>query len=227
MINTGKLEAELSHSFPKSRIFMSPEKVPASHSYPAEWKGFGVTHAYSPWIPAKWERFKDHLPWTFNLLKKVLIGTALLSDDEPKLIYIFRDTDGFYFYLGAPPISNNRPQKAKTQELPEDIKYFYLNLHNGFTFYPSQSMGPLPIELQVNISDLYDGDSPSFISKLTGLLHNGAGDYLCINPQKKSGHASIWWHEAPDKIETGFNFWKVMDTWISVFLEDTIIQREL
>ncbi|GLU40004.1 SMI1/KNR4 family protein [Pseudomonas sp. NBRC 100443] len=227
MANFEKLKAELKHEFQDSIIFTSSNEVPSNYQYPPNWKNFGLTSASSPWIPAEWGRYKNRIPWTYNLLEKCLIGTALIAEKEPKLIYIFEDTDDYYFYIGHSPVPANSSLENKIHKLPQDIQEFYINLHNGFTFHPSRAMGPLPIEQQVSIMDLYDGNNPNFPSELTGIFHNGAGDYLCVTPELDSENASIWWHESPDSAEGGLSFWAVMDTWISIFLEDTIIQHDI
>jgi len=227
MTDRSKLTTSLEQEFSGRSIYTSPDEVPADYPYPSCWQGFGISPEAEIWLPAQWSEYKDLLPITLTLLQRCLIGTVLLAEREPSLIYIFEDTEDYYYYIGGAPLSTRNSTPTQTHKLPRDIRELYLNLHNGFTFHPSNSMGPLPVEQLAEILDLYDGSNPGFPSGLTGVLHNGAGDYLCIIPDTDSEHAAIWWHELPDRLESGIDFWDVMDTWISIFLEDIIIQRTL
>lgn len=40
-----------------------------------------------------------------SLLNPCLMGTAVVVSEEVELIYIFHDAAGFYYYIGARPLS--------------------------------------------------------------------------------------------------------------------------
>ncbi|KPB72138.1 hypothetical protein ALQ34_103205 [Pseudomonas syringae pv. maculicola] len=89
-------------------------------------------------------------------------------------------------------------------------------------------MGPQKIEHCVFVSDLIDEQDTDFAAKWLALFSNGGGDYLAIDVSNSaSDKGLIWWHEQPLEPESGLDFFEVMDTWISIFLEDTQQRDEL
>jgi len=228
MITKKSAIAALINQFPREHLFLSFSEAPSSEIIPVAWHNFGIKDnlASSAWSPPAWEAYGAHLPWTHNLIKRCLIGTSILYTETANLIYIFHDNEDYYFYLGRPPLAClGSDATNQLQKLPRDLVGFYHDLHNGFTFHPSNSMGPLPLADQPKLFDLYDGSCPPFSENSIGVFHNGAGDYLSVTPCSSSQHAFIWWHEEPEEPEVDLNLWAVMDNWISIFLEDTQVMR--
>jgi len=218
----------LAKKFSLDNLVLSLSDISSAKNIPAEWQGFGIKEdlTSSAWYPAQWEVYRDRLPWLCTLLKKCLIGTAIFYKENPHLIYIFHDSEDYYCYIGKPPLNYSSSYPAtQLQKLPRELIGFYQDLHNGFTFHPSNSMGPLPLEEQPSLINLYEGSHPPFSKQAISIFHNGAGDYLSVDPSTNCQNAFIWWHENPEIPEINLNLWAVMDTWISIFLEDTQILR--
>jgi len=139
-------------SFPGEHIFFSIADIPTESKIPFGWQGFGIKDDLTEhaWYPSDWIIFSSRLPWLTSALEKSLIGTAIiLSEKKPCLIYVFSDNEDFYFYVGNPPLDYFQSHSIDHLEnLPDDLMDFYRKLHNGFTFHPSKSMGPLPLENQ-------------------------------------------------------------------------------
>lgn len=154
--------------------------------------------------------------------------------EEPRggtsLLYEFTSGgDDLNFYRGRQPLLAV-PEKFQGvwECIPADLRYFYLRIHNGWTFVPSESMGPLPVEYWHFLSeDKFDIDDdvaaglPIDISQTLAVFHNGAGDYLCLDfaDQTAEARGVIWWHDNPEEPEF-VDFWAVLDAWIGIFLEE-------
>jgi len=215
--------------FSEDKLIFSFSDTCSGRTVPMEWRNFGIKDNLknSAWYPPKWEVYANRLPWVHRLLKKCLIGTAVFYIEHPLLIYIFHDSANYYFYTGKPPLGYlHTDLKEQRHKIPGDIFNFYQELHNGFTFYPVHSMGLLPLEEQPELRDLYDGFCPALVKDAIGIFHNGAGDYLSIRSSSNSQNAFIWWHEEPEKPETPLDFWAIMDNWMSIFLEDSLVFRD-
>jgi hypothetical protein len=224
VINATAIIEATKAAFSGRDIYFSPVQMPPGLKIRSEWQNFGLTSSTAPPFPLAWQTFSDELPWVTSLLDKCLLGTAILSGPSVELLYIFHDNDGLYYYIGGEPLE--RADKPLT--FGGRIADFYYSVHNGFTFYPAQSMGPQKIEHCVFVSDLIDEQDTDFAAKWLALFSNGGGDYLAIDVSNSaSDKGLIWWHEQPLEPESGLDFFEVMDTWISIFLEDTQQRDEL
>jgi hypothetical protein len=81
-------------------------------------------------------------------------------------------------------------------------------------------MGPSQVEQFVSIKDLCDEDYPD-LPDMTAIFSSGAGDYLALGEGAASGEVFIWWHEKPDEPARDLDLWAYMDSWMSIFLEDS------
>src|SRR5262249_53125900 len=99
-------------------------------------------------------------------------------------------SDWIHFCHAAPPQGYelsardldffHKPVKTRSPKA-----HFYLNLHNGWTFLPDNSLGHLPLDDCAFISDdKFDftedkaAEAPFDANKVLTVFHNGAGDYL-------------------------------------------------
>ncbi|WP_143490743.1 hypothetical protein [Pseudomonas sp. Bc-h] len=206
----------------QGNVYFSPEDLPAGTVIPSEWKNFGVNSESAPKFPATWQIFADELPWVLSLLELGLIGTAVWDGNSLELIYIFHDANGLYYYIGGLPLDACLPEAGSAPPFSGKVSEFYQRVHNGFTFFPAQSMGPQKIENLMCVADLIDEEDTTFASRWMTLLSNGGGDYLAVDLNSLDDkNGVIWWHEEPLQPEVGVGVFEVMDTWMSIFLEDT------
>ncbi|WP_298776263.1 hypothetical protein [uncultured Shewanella sp.] len=102
--------------------------------------------------------------------------------------------------------------------LPENMRQFYEQFHNGWYYFASVSMGLSPVEDFFFLADeewgiLEDIDMPPVdLSKTLAVYTNGAGGYLCFEFKDDDDPAALlWWKdEEPD---LGLNFWNFADEW--------------
>jgi hypothetical protein len=224
MITIADIKSAVYERFSGSQVYFSAEELPPEFKMPADWQNFGLGGAGR--YPQCWRLFMDKLPWVFKLIENCLMGTVIVVEDKIYLAYIFHDEEMFYFYTGEPPVAAGSQDYLTVENFPPRLAVFYTMVHNGFTFSPANSMGPMNIKDLSRIVDLVDGDT-DFSLSLTTIFSNGGGDYLAIDlsePNRETG--AIWFHENPLELEEDVNLFAVMDAWISIFLEDSRFRDE-
>ncbi|MDU8647338.1 hypothetical protein [Pseudomonas amygdali] len=218
VINATAIIEATKAAFAGRDIYFSPFQLPPGLEIRSEWQNFGIASSITPSFPLAWQTFSDELPWVTSLLDKCLLGTAILVGSSIELLYIFHDNNGLYYYIGGEPLSRSDNALIFGGRIAD----FYYTIHNGFTFYPAQSMGPQKIEDCVFVSDLIDEHDTDFAAKWLAVFSNGGGDYLAVDTiNAANDNGLIWWHEQPLEPESGVVFFEIMDTWMSIFLEDT------
>jgi len=203
-------------------------------------------------VPARWQRFIDEqergrnqalldawAPFTAELpsvrkflsgqLKRLYVGRE--QDDTRALLYWYTvgGRDQNVFRGRAPVVRVPARLLAVWDRVPKLLRDFYTQLHDGWTFLPANSMGPLPLADWAFLSeDRFDIDGqtarslPIDVQTTVTVLHNGAGDYLCLDCAANGAAEAlgvIWWHEDPADPEP-VDFWGVLDAWIGIFLEE-------
>jgi hypothetical protein len=219
MKNIDDLKKRIAAELEDYNIYFSPESVPKNINFPVAWKNFGFVDGKHSRIPDAWGLFADHLPWVTSWLDKCVLGTFLAVSDKPYLLYVYCEDDELNFYIGGVPIEDSI-WSGKLAYLNGDLKRFYCNLHDGFGFYIGCTMGPSRTEDFVFIEDLCDETIPGLPS-LVGFFSSGAGDYLALELKLSANEAYIWWHEKPEFPDKNIDMWAVMDTWMSIFLENS------
>jgi len=228
MITLEGVVEKVKTSFVDRDVYFSPNELPANVIIPAEWEEFGAVFSEKPRFPAAWNSFADKLPWVLSLLDTCLVGTFVLGGEKVELLYVFHDANGLYYYTGGLPLTSCPLKSDKINLIAGRLSDFYLHVHNGFTFFPAQSMGPQKIEDFSCVADLIDEEETSFAASWVTVFSNGGGDYLAVDINNHAEDKGvIWWHEQPMEPELGIDVFEVMDTWISIFLEDTQSRSEV
>jgi len=226
------------HKFrPSGKLILQPDDIPEGIKLPSQWapvisKPFGGfrTGAWPEWDP-----IVKKAPNIGRFLKSNLLFNSVFFDQRKSLLYLLyvhsSQERNIHFYAGLPPASEIPERLGEAfKRFPRELRDFYLNLHNGWTFLPDNSLGPLPLDNCAFISDdKFDftedkaAEAPFDADKVLTVFHNGAGDYLCLNLGKLNpdGEASalIWWHEEPTKPDF-VDFWPAFDAWIGISFED-------
>ncbi|WP_322366982.1 hypothetical protein [Pseudomonas sp. Teo4] len=201
-------------------VYFSSDDVPPEVKFPEQWVGFGLSSGCERFVPAEWSDFSDLLPWVSAWLDKCVVGTVLAVADKPYLIYVYSEDGSLYFYMGGAPLNFEAISLDEYSYLSVELKKFYMEVHNGFGFYIGCTMGPSRLEDFVVIKDLCDEDYPS-LPNMVGVFSNGGGDYLSLSSESLGREAFIWWHENPEEPTCGVDLWDVMDSWMSIFLENS------
>ena len=206
MTNFDDVVADVRKTFVGQDVFFSAAEIPGTILIPEQWAGFGIRQEGASMIPEAWLSFEKELPWVLSLLSSCLIGTAVVLSDEVELVYIFCDDNGFYYYIGGRPLSAELINGSVLEFFPEKLSEFYVRLHDGFTFYPAQSMGPQKIQDMSCVADFVDEEDVRFAKNWMTVFSNGGGDYLAIDVKSNDeSKGLIWWHEEPAEPELNVN----------------------
>lgn len=166
---------------------------------------------------------------TISYLQENLIDIDLIKDnDNYSILYSVRVEDGdIDYYEGG--ISNNHVNNGRLKEvwykMPQSIRNFYENLHNGFYYYPSGAMGLIPLE---NVT-FFGDDEWGVIEELEeplqidlestfGFFNSGMGGYVAIDYNNcDDDKATLWFTNEQPKYNV--NFWDIVDEWIVIGFE--------
>lgn len=226
--------AELSRFVQPAALIDTPADAGPGVAVPAQWLRFIENRQMGPNRPllAEWNVITDVLPSVAEFLEAALQRVLLLQEANGVMSLLYQYTAGgqLNFYSGRPPLSRVPERLAPLwNHVPARLRDFYTSLHDGWTFLPANSMGPLPAEDWAFLSDdRFDIDEETAsamsidIARVAAVFHNGGGDYLCLNfGDSRASEASglIWWHEDPANPEP-VDFWGVLDAWVGIFLEE-------
>jgi len=206
----------------------------AAPAVPARWRRCidEQAHGRSPALIDAWAPFLAALPSVRDFLEGRLRRLELgrEPDGSPSVLYLYTVAGDPNAFRGRAPVARV-PERLRPvwPRIPGLLRDFYTGLHDGWTFLPANSMGPLPLADWAFLSDdRFDIDAdtaramPIDIGATVTVFHNGAGDYLCLDcGGNGSDEASgvIWWHEDPARPER-VDFWGVLDAWIGIFLAE-------
>ena len=199
----------------------------------AQWQRFidEQEHGRRLALLTDWSAFAAEWPSVQDFLRTTLKRLSLSREQDGALSLLYLYTVGgndVNVYRGRAPLADV-PQRLRPiwNRIPAPLRDFYTRLHDGWTFLPANSMGPLPVADWAFLSDdKFDIDAataralPIDIAQTVAVFHNGAGDYLCLDCAGK-GEATgvIWWHDDPGRPEP-VDFWDVLDAWVGIFLEE-------
>lgn len=140
------------------------------------------------------------------------------------ILYGIKCEDGeIYYFEGGNPIDSIGHQLLNG--MPEKLKAFYLELHNGFFFYPSRMMGLVPLDEVTHFSDdewgiIEELDEPIKIclESTYGFFNNGGGGYLAIDYQNcDKNKATLWFDDMEPEYD--IDFWDFADEWLRIGFE--------
>ena len=216
------------------QVWLTPEEIPDDADVPPTWRAIleAADDVFADLLTSMWSCVIQRLPSVENFFRENLQRPAVLQlpDRSIRLLYPFTiEQDDLNFFIGRPPLASFDATTSSVLQLPPGFADFYRHVHDGWTFFPTQSMGPLSLDEQSMLIDKLDvapGNTRSSgirAEHIRCVFHNGAGDYLCLDlrESRDEGCAAgrIWWHEDPEKLEA-VDFWPTMDAWIGIFLEE-------
>lgn len=140
------------------------------------------------------------------------------------ILYGIKCEDGeVYYFEGGNPIDSIAHRLLKG--MPEKLKMFYLELHNGFFFYPSRMMGLVSLDEVTHFSDdewgiIDELDEPIKIclDSTYGFFKNGGGGYLAVDYQNCDNNKATLWFDDMEP-EYNINFWNFADEWLRMGFE--------
>ncbi|WP_342472608.1 SMI1/KNR4 family protein [Metasolibacillus sp. FSL H7-0170] len=150
------------------------------------------------------------------------------TNGQYSILYTIKTRDGeIQYYEGRNPKGkfNNEELEKCWSNFPPSLRNFYQNVHNGFCFYASQSMGLVPLESVT----YFDDDEWGIIDELEvplqidlkttfGFFKSGMGGYVAIDYNNcDEDNAVLWWTN--DEPRYNIKFWDVVDEWIVIGFE--------
>jgi hypothetical protein len=195
------------------RLELAPlAKIPPG--LPATW-----VHILSHKEPTKvvwdalWQPMARSLPRTLKTFKRALQGIGLLTTKSrpPSLIYAVTAGGGEDTFaqrgFAAGPV-----QHPRVKALPAEFLEFY-QVHNGWYFPWTRSMGPLPVEDCYTLSD--DVGSPS--RRFLAVFQNGGGAHLGFDLDESPPVCyTVWPDDDPEVLP---DIWRAIDRWIAAQYE--------
>ncbi|MCT4509936.1 MAG: SMI1/KNR4 family protein [Tepidibacter sp.] len=144
------------------------------------------------------------------------------------ILYTIKNSIGnILYYEGRNPNEkfNNEILEESWKEIPDGIRNFYQNVHNGFYYYSSVSMGLVPLESVTYLDDYEWGIIEELKEEIQldlkttfGFFSNGMGTYVAIDYKNcTNDNATLW--SAKKKPTYNINFWDVVDEWIVIGFE--------
>ncbi|MTG99214.1 SMI1/KNR4 family protein [Myroides sp. BIT-d1] len=165
--------------------------------------------------------YKEKLTRTYTLLENSLKDVFIVQHlNKFKIVYVFEINNEVLIYEGNEPITESDFLK----NLPEDIRAYYMNVHNGWYESLSGGLGFLPLDKIEFLDESEWGILEEIktldidLSKTYYLFHNAGAGYLCVDIEKSVDEAKylIWWTNKEPKYD--IDFWSFLDAWIEIGL---------
>ncbi len=145
-------------------------------------------------------------------------------DGKISILYGIRCEDGNIYYF-----EGGNPKECIEHELlegmPQKLKSFYLDLHNGFFYYSSRMMGIVSLNEVTHFSDdewgiIDELEEPLQISLETtyGFYNSGGGGYLAVDYSNCDNNVATRWYDDMDP-DYNIDFWEYADEWIMIGFE--------
>ncbi|HEY1406221.1 MAG TPA: SMI1/KNR4 family protein [Spirochaetota bacterium] len=172
----------------------------------------------------------DHLVNTITYFHSFLDNVELIEySGRYSILYSIASLNGtVLLYEGGNPLDTKIRSSAVDQswkDFPKSIRNFYEHLHNGFSYYASESMGLVPVKSIVHLKDvpweiLNELEEPLRIDLTSSFsfFSNGNGGYVVIDTKNcKNENSTVWWKD--DQPDYEMKFWSVVDEWITIGFE--------
>lgn len=173
----------------------------------------------------------ERLRNTISYLNEYLINIEIMkAENVYSILYTIRNSNGkILYYEGRNPLESQKNFELEEawDEIPIEIRNFYENVHDGFYYYASESMGLVPLESVTFLGD--DDIEWSIIDDLKepikinldcsfGFFTNGMGSYVAIDCSNCTGNNATFW-SAKIQPKYNINFWSYVDEWIVIGFE--------
>lgn len=162
-----------------------------------------------------WKKYTDNFDVLIKLFDKKLVSIdSVLCDDQVQVIYTFIDNQKMQCYIGAMPLQEH---DSIVDKLPEELRDFYYHIHNGFTNYQNNDMGPMGIKNFYCLGD--DLLQSEFIEGWSVkdsylIFSNGGGDGILFDVSKTPVKGFIYYHDDYDMCNFDVEPIKEMAKWI-------------
>ncbi len=180
-----------------------------------------------------WKKYvMDELYLTIGYLEENLLDIDLFKiNDTYYLLYSVKKVSGeVQYYAGGNPLDSVPESNLQNvwNKIPQSIRCFYENVHNGFYGYVGKAMGLERTgyityfgddEWEWGILEDLEEDLQIDMKSTYGFFSNGAGGYVAVDIINCDiDSATLWFTN--DQPEYHLNFWDVVDEWIKMGMED-------
>ena len=169
-----------------------------------------------------WEKFAASFHTLIELFKDRLLSVdTVLIDEELYVIYTFKVTEGAIHYIGKIP--SGYKDTDIVHQLPEELKSFYMNVHDGFVLVGLNDMGPLSTKDFYCIGDdllqeeFIDGYS---VRDSYMIFSNGSGDGIVYDMSQTQPKGFTYFHDDPTQNDFETNPIDAMCTWIEIAITE-------
>ena len=173
------------------------------------------------------ENVFSQLSNTINYLKNNLVNIELMKyENRYSLLYSIKSKNNrILYYEGILSDGDMNNLAIEWSEIPESIKKFYRNIHNGFFYYASESMGIVPIESiryfeedEWGILDELQDNLGIDLKTTFAVFNSGMGGYVAIDLKNCDNDKATIWFTSSQPIYN-IDFWDVVDEWIVIGFE--------
>ncbi|MHA6533125.1 SMI1/KNR4 family protein [Paenibacillus sp. BAC0078] len=168
---------------------------------------------------------------TISYLHDYLDNIELIEVDNVfSILYTVKNSKGkIMYYEGRNPKETTKNEELEEAwgHIPTSVRSFYGNVHNGFFYFASESMGLVPLESVTYLGDedlewsvIDELEEPVQINLETsfGFFSNGMGSYVAIDYTNCNNNNSTFW-SSKMKPKYNINFWSYVDEWIVIGFE--------
>lgn len=168
---------------------------------------------------------------TISYLYEHLINIEIIDvEGVYSVLYTIRNSNGdVLYYEGRNPQKSHKNFELNDSwdKIPNSIRSFYENVHDGFYYYASESMGLVPLESVTYFGDediewsiIDDLEDPVEINLYSsfGFFTNGMGSYVAIDYMDCMDNNATFW-SAKLKPKYNISFWSYVDEWIVIGFE--------
>ncbi|ATP40194.1 SMI1/KNR4 family protein [Solibacillus sp. R5-41] len=168
---------------------------------------------------------------TISYLNEHLINIEIMDVvGDYSVLYTIKNSKGdILYYEGRNPQKGQKNIELEDSwdKIPTSIKSFYKNVHDGFYYYASESMGLVPLESVTYLGDediewsiIDDLEEPIKINldSSFGFFTNGMGSYVAIDFTNCTNNKATFW-SAKLKPKYNISFWSYVDEWIVIGFE--------
>lgn len=180
-----------------------------------------------------WKKYvMDELYLTIGYLEENLSNIELLRiNDTYYLLYSVKKASGkIRYYAGGNPQDSVVESNLQNvwNKIPQSIRCFYENVHNGFYDYACKAMGLVRTsdityvrdnEWEWGILEDLEEDLQIDMESTYGFFSNMMGTYVAVDIMNCDIDSATLW-SAKDQPEYHLNFWDVVDEWIKMGMED-------
>jgi hypothetical protein len=174
-----------------------------------------------------WQPFQSEFQQVIAYFRANLVSIDLITSSRgPGMLYGVRaQTGSTMYYEGKPPVAVN-PNSAIAElwsKTPDSLQKFYRELHNGWYYFASESMGLSSLDRIFVLSREDWGildeleQVPVDLNRSLAVFTNGMGGYVCLQLLDNDVKTFLWFHNKAPRLN--LDLWPLIDSWTLIGFE--------